>query len=66
MRNGRELRMLYHVRKELRQLASLLPTAYTEFAAIHAFGGENDAAERACPLRQPGLKPVISFANYIP
>jgi hypothetical protein len=32
--------MLQNIRKKLRQLASLLPTAYTEFAAIHDVGGE--------------------------
>jgi hypothetical protein len=50
---------------ELRQLASPLATPYTEFAAIHELDAGNDAAERACLPRQPGLKPVTSFANSI-
>jgi hypothetical protein len=47
------------------QLASQNSTAYTEFAAILSAEQDKDAAERACPLRKPGLIKVISSANFI-
>jgi len=52
-------------RKKCLQLASPISTPYTEFAAILSAGQRKKAAERACPLRQPGLTRVISFASFI-
>jgi hypothetical protein len=47
------------------QLASQNSTPYTEFAAILNAEQGKAAAERACPLRKPGLTRVISSANFI-
>src|SRR5580692_7041980 len=47
-------------------LASLFSTAYTERAAILHRPSPTHAAERACPERQPSLKPTIFFASCIP
>src|SRR4029077_12547930 len=44
-------------------LARVFSSAYTERAARLQRPTEPHAAERACPQRQPGLKPTIFFAN---